>query len=156
RRKSRPNQRSIQRSHLPLINLPAKQPQLPLNPLPDNCRGIRSRRRILDRRLNMPVRNPPRPQVPSNPKLPLLPRFRPQPRELLRVPSIVQQVLPLQPLHHAAHNLVVLAAPPPPRRTPLSPRPPRPSPFFISCPECARRIKILIAASYTCASVSSC
>src|SRR5215470_15549522 len=59
----------------------------------------------------MPVGNSPRAQVSRNPEFPLLPRLRPQPRKLLRIPRVIEQIFPLQPLHHAFDNLFVLAPP---------------------------------------------
>ena len=87
-------QGAIQRSQLLLIDFAAEQPQLPLNPLPHHHRGIGFFGGILQRRFNVTVGNAARPQLPRDPELSLLPRLRPVPRELPRIPCVINQVLP--------------------------------------------------------------
>src|SRR5208283_3222085 len=96
---------------LPLVNFSPESAQLPLNSLPHQRCRVRLLAGILQRHLNVSVRHAPRPQIPRDAVLTLFARYRAVPRELLGIPRVVQQVLPLQPVHHALHQLFVFAAP---------------------------------------------
>lgn len=111
RRKSRRNQRPVQRSDLPLVNLAAESAQFSLNPLPDYRRRVSLFARGLQRHLDMTVRHSPGPQIPCDAKRSLFSRFRAMSRELLGIPRVVQEVLPLQPFQDGFHQFFIFAAP---------------------------------------------
>jgi len=48
---------------------------------------------FVQRRFDVPVRNPTPPQVARNPEFTLLARFGPLPRELLRIPRVIDQAV---------------------------------------------------------------
>src|SRR6266404_2185005 len=111
RGKPRPQQAPIQGSQLLFVEFPAEGAQLPFDALAHHRTLIRRLGSFVQRRFNMPVRNPSPPQVARNPEFSLLARFRPLPRELLRIPRVIDHPVFFQARHHQLHQQFVVAAP---------------------------------------------
>jgi hypothetical protein len=73
--------------------------------------AARSRpRRLRERRFNVPVQHPSRPQVPCNPEFALPPDFRALPHKLFCEPFVIDHLGALQAVHHGSEKVVVFCS----------------------------------------------
>src|SRR4029077_7746757 len=109
--KSCAQQAAVGGSHLLFINFAAIRPQLAFDARAHHRAFIVLPGRFLQRRLDMPVRDAPRPQVPRNAKLTLLAPLGPLARKLLGVLRVIDLPTFLQTRHYHLHQQLVLASP---------------------------------------------